>query len=581
MIVGDVSRRHSTPLAAAAWLALSLAACSTGQGPQSAAPPPGETAAQRGRGALVASYRGGTVTLDKYQLMLRATGLHEDQERSLERARTVAVTEVLAGLALGSGADLRPACRVALRLLDARVLGEALRRHVLDGISVPDEQIATAAAALAEQLHQPRRVRLRNLFKRFPSGDDPAEVARVWADMERIRQELAAGADFSDLAARESESQTRYRGGRVGLVDPERLDPVVAAVVANLRPGETSPIIETPPGLTILRCDEVVEASTPDEGALLQRAKETLISARMREEWGRLSDRLMQDVQINLEVVRQGGGGPEPAIVFPDGDTLGVDEAVELLRQKGATGPPAEMPADTLDELLRGFALTQRVAAYARQLGLDASPELAAELEWGRLQILADEELRTRVEGRFQPYTVAEAEAFFAEEQDGFQAPEEFQLGAIVLDAPAGRLHEVYADAAALVTEIEQGRLSFEDAARKFSSHPSAGRGGDLGWLDRWQLRMLGPVVAEMVPSLEPGQVSEVVLQQSPGPTSSSLWVVRLTAVRPARPMSFERTVAEGLIVELDRQRWNTLRDQVWRELESELDVRLVDQPAR
>ncbi len=529
----------------------------------------------------MASCRGGTVTFDEYQLMLRATGLRDEPERRLEHAQTVAVTEVLAGLAVGNGAEQRPACRIALRQLNARVLGEALRRHVLDGISVPDEEIATAAAALAEQLHQPRRVRLRNLFKRLPSGDDPAEVARVWADMERIRKELAHGADFSDLASRESQSQTRYRGGELGLVDPERLDPVVAAVVANLRPGETSPIIETPPGLTILRCDEVVEASTPDEGTLRKRAEETLTSTRMREDWARLGDQLMHDVHIDLEVVQHGGGGPEPAIVFPDGDTLGADEVVELLRQRGVSGSPGEMPVETLEELLRSFALTQRAVAHARQLGLDASPQIAAELEWGRLRALADEEIRVRVEGRFQPYTAAEAEAFFAEEQEGFQAPEEFQLGAIVLDAPAGRLHEAYANAGALVVEIQQGRLSFEDAARRFSSHPSAGRGGDLGWLDRWQLRMLGQVVAEMVPSLEQGEISEVVLQKSPGRTGSSLWVVRLTAVRPARPMSFERAVAEGLIAELDRQRWHTLRDQVWQELESELDVRLVDQPAR
>ena len=45
---------------------------------------------------------------------------------------------------------------------------------------------------------------------------------------------------------------------------------------------------------------------------------------------------------------------------------------------------------------------------------------------------------------------------------------------------------------------------------------------------------LTGPAVSKVVPTLEPGQLSGVVQQPAPATGGSTLWIVRLVAVRPS-----------------------------------------------
>lgn len=60
-----------------------------------------------------------------------------------------------------------------------------------------------------------------------------------------VRQELAAGAAFADLAARYSLGATAVRGGDIGWVDPAQMVADLREVIERLSPGETSPPVET------------------------------------------------------------------------------------------------------------------------------------------------------------------------------------------------------------------------------------------------------------------------------------------------------------------------------------------------
>ena len=551
--------------------ALCLAACSTGRVPRPASTP-GEDSSD----ALVAVYRGGTVTRGEYDSMLLARGLEDDPARRLEQAQHVAVTEVMAAAALRNGAEGRLQYQISLRTLRGRVLVEALRRHLASQITVDEDELTRATAEHRQKLHAPRRVRLRNIFKRFPRNGNPEQVARARSEMARIVQELAAGADFSELATRDSDSQSRYQGGKLGLIDPATLDPAFADVARRLQPGETSPPIETSMGLTLLRCDEVVEPSVPDEETIRRTVEQRLRNVRLQEEWESQGERLLEGARIDVAALQGTPEEPGPAIQLADGETLDAAVTAELLRQSGEPRPPDQVPADELHSALRQLALIQSAAARAEELGLDQAPDVRARLEWGRLEALAREEISSRLEERLETLTVEEARVWFDANRSGFQQAAQYQLGAIVLDPSGEGIHSAYARAEALRDDITQGRKSFEQAAAELSIHPSAADGGNLGWLDLWKLNRLGPIVAKVVPTLEPGQISDVLLQPSPGTGGSGLWIVRVLAVLPPRPMSFEEAMDQGLIADLQQQRRDALMGEIWQEILAQLDLRLV-----
>jgi peptidyl-prolyl cis-trans isomerase C len=89
----------------------------------------------------------------------------------------------------------------------------------------------------------------------------------------------------------------------------------------------------------------------------------------------------------------------------------------------------------------------------------------------------------------------------------------ELRVSHILLRPTGGspaELERLRGQASEIKAEIESGKLSFADAAKKYSSGPSRHQGGDLGFIGR-----RGPMVEEFSRSafaLEPNQVSDPVI---------------------------------------------------------------------
>ena len=62
---------------------------------------------------------------------------------------------------------------------------------------------------------------------------------------------------------------------------------------------------------------------------------------------------------------------------------------------------------------------------------------------------------------------------------------------------------------AAIRQSIREGRLSFEDAVKRYSQAPSAGKGGAIGWIERHA--PMGEAFSRAAFAIPPGGISEVV----------------------------------------------------------------------
>ncbi|MBE5808665.1 MAG: peptidylprolyl isomerase, partial [Clostridiales bacterium] len=99
--------------------------------------------------------------------------------------------------------------------------------------------------------------------------------------------------------------------------------------------------------------------------------------------------------------------------------------------------------------------------------------------------------------------TDAEIKKFYDENPDQFAGQETVTASHILVDSEE--------QANAIRKEIEEGMISFEDAARKYSSCPSAPQGGSLGEFGRGQMV---PEFDQAVFAMEPGAISEPVKTQ-------------------------------------------------------------------
>ena len=96
-----------------------------------------------------------------------------------------------------------------------------------------------------------------------------------------------------------------------------------------------------------------------------------------------------------------------------------------------------------------------------------------------------------------------EVKKFYDENPDQFEGGLTFNASHILVDTEE--------EAAEIRLKLESGELSFEDAAKKYSSCPSKALGGELGYFAHGQMV---PEFEEACAGMEPGELSEPVKTQ-------------------------------------------------------------------
>lgn len=400
---------------------------------------------------VIAVFDGGIIFKSEIASWRLLTPPTKSQDDTLTIATKIALAKTLAAEAQGLGLDKDLALKTAGENAATNTLIDALRSTVEEAIVVTPAEVQATYEKQKATFSRPRKIHLDNFYRKLPDGVSEERRQQLREEVEGYLKALKAGADFSDLARKHSDSQTRFRGGVLGLVDPTELRPEAGEAVAILGPGDLSRIVETPDGFTIFRCNYVREAFT----------------------------RSFEEVSATIE--------------------KHIREWKVKRRWK---------------ELTETFTTNEQLANLARELGVDQQPEVAARLVWEPLNLLARAALSVRVEKRFEPATDDKIAAGVAKlRRGGDHNPVELELSVIEIEVvDPSALHERSVFAESLRTALEDTEVSFADVARAHSKHPSAGVGGALGWQTLHQIwSSIGPAAAEALRSLKAEDLSPVI----------------------------------------------------------------------
>ncbi|MEO5367486.1 MAG: peptidylprolyl isomerase [Magnetococcus sp. WYHC-3] len=216
--------------------------------------------------------------------------------------------------------------------------------------------------------------------------------------------------------------------------------------------------------------------------------------------------------------------------------TLTRDHARNALSLRfGAQMPQVLANSETLGGFLKGEVVAEFLAHQAEESGLDQTPELQFLLARQRRDLLAEQYLSRQAplpDGYPDEETLQRT---YRENIASFLSVQpQVHLAQVFLKWPDDTATEarqaVRANAEHLLTQIQAGKLSLEDAARKHSDHASSkAQGGDLGWQE---MPALIPVIRQAVAGLEPGSLAPLV--ESDG----GLHLLKVLETRPgvARP---------------------------------------------
>ena len=517
---------------------------------------------------VAASYRGGVITEDEYRSWLESSNLEDEPAQRKARLGQIALARVLSADLVARGGDRDPAVAGQLADLRDRVLYQALQRRVFAEVKVGDAEVEQALRENDADRHRPRSVQLANLFKRVPSGASPAERQAVRLRTEELRRQLLAGADFAELARRESDSQTRFRGGRMGVAAPGQLPPYLEKVAFRLGEGEISEVLDHREGFTLLKCLRIL----PEQTMPVEEARKKL----RRHLESKAGDRRLEEVlsaalgrwPLTMELSAEAIASAESSRVVARLGERAVT-AGDLGRWLGGPARLAEgeWTDDGLRAVLQERARMHAGAERAAELGLQAAPKVAAQLSWGGLRILATEEMARRVRDAFQKPTDNELRDRFESSRQQRVRPARFRVSVLRFGWEDRPLPARYQRAEEVLARVRAGRLGFERAAREFSTHGSSSRGGDLGWLTSRGLAGLGPSVLATIKQLKVGAVSPLVQQDD------ALWAVMLTGREEERPQTFDEARL-ALQRELGNERAQSIQKRIEDQLLTQLQVR-------
>jgi len=471
--------------------------------------------------AIVATWHGGRLERTDHESW---RDFHQ-LDGGVDAIREQVFVESLAAISRARGVEHEVRTRIEIDGMRQQVLLAALRDHVMAHVEVGEQEVESLRRAHPEAFRVPRKLRLRYIYKRF----DAATAAAVRTRMADILRRLREGADFKELARRESESQTRLRDGDLGFVAADDLPAAVGAAVRDLTPGQLTEIVEHGEGLSIFLCESVKDARNPTADEVREKLRANLLRQRRREQWDRYRESLLDAAGLQLDA-----RAPTSPLRMHDYE-LSTEAFAEIvsLRWKGKT--VAELDEARLDQILRHWALGVAGARRAVELKLDRDLKTAAALRWRRVEILARRELMRRVDEDLRDPSEEELRAWFEANAGRFREPAAYDLAVIHFGVRQGQNQgERVGLALQVARRLEAGEITFEEAARRYSTHPSASAGGRLGWRTRPQATSWGPTATRALEELRPGERTGLLRLQS------GLWIFELRDLREQRPQTFD-----------------------------------------
>jgi peptidyl-prolyl cis-trans isomerase D len=130
----------------------------------------------------------------------------------------------------------------------------------MQSAQVSDAQLQKDYNDEIDSFRTPERVRVRHILIKT-QGKPKADEPQLRAKAEALLKQLKAGADFAELAKKNSEDTgSAQKGGELGWVTRGQMVPNFEKAAFSLKPGETSGIVDTEYGFHIVQVEEKQEA---------------------------------------------------------------------------------------------------------------------------------------------------------------------------------------------------------------------------------------------------------------------------------------------------------------------------------
>ena len=133
------------------------------------------------------------------------------------------------------------------------IIGEVTRNQVRSRINISDQEVEQLALMLKDNAAAMKSYHLGLIFIKLDPDATPAQTDAANRKVKQIKDELARGKVFANVAARFSDAPTGVNGGDLGTIPESQLPPHIADAVREHKKGDIVGPVRTDQGLSIIK----------------------------------------------------------------------------------------------------------------------------------------------------------------------------------------------------------------------------------------------------------------------------------------------------------------------------------------
>lgn len=158
-----------------------------------------------------------------------------------------------------------------------------VEQDVATNLKVSDAEVHDFYAGNRDKFEIPEQVRARHILVKVDGKADAAAKDAARKKAEELLIQVKGGADFAELAKKNSDCPSAPKGGDLGFFPHgQMVEPFDKAVFA-LKPGEVSVVIETQFGYHVIKLEERKDAGLVSEKDVAAEIKDYLKSQKLNE----------------------------------------------------------------------------------------------------------------------------------------------------------------------------------------------------------------------------------------------------------------------------------------------------------
>ena len=187
---------------------------------------------------------------------------------------------------------------VQMQIARGMAIQELIDKEVTEKVKVSDEETKSFYDKNPQLFQQPEQVKASHILIKVEADAPADKKAEARKKIETVQQKVQKGEDFAILAKTYSEGPSGPRGGDLGYFERGRMVKPFEEVAFNLKPNETSEIVETRFGYHLIKVDDKKPARKMTYAEVKDRLKEQLKKQKTDSETENYIETLRKEAKI-------------------------------------------------------------------------------------------------------------------------------------------------------------------------------------------------------------------------------------------------------------------------------------------